>query len=144
MSETLTPDDMWVTYQTNIINAATASIPLAIKRPWTPRNSARVRSAIRKHRRLCSPLANDLSLSSRLQLKSSLDALKRVIYNECCKHEHFLTSGMYSNSKPFWSYVKSKIKSSFRISVIEDCRGKDITSPNQIAECFSNHFAGVF
>jgi hypothetical protein len=146
-SDMITLEDLWVTYRENILNAAAASIPQALKKPWTPRSSARVRSALRKHRRLCSSLTKDpqsTNLSNRLQHKLSLDALKRVIYTETCKQEHFVARNISSNSKPFWSYVKTKMKSSFRTSVIEDSEGEAITNPSLIAESFSKHFAHVF
>ena len=45
-------DDLWDIYHSNILKATRASIPQVLKRNWKPQNSSKVRTAIRRHRRL--------------------------------------------------------------------------------------------
>ena len=143
-SSSLKIDELWDIYRSNILRAASASIPQVAKRDWKPQNSSKVRTAIRRHRRLCRLLQNDSSLASKLRLHSSVLSLNKVVYSETCRHESRVSKTLYTNPKNFWSYVKSKTNLRDTISVIKDSKGEYASDPRSIANCFSNHFASVF
>ena len=143
-SSSLGIDELWEIYRSNILKAAHASIPQVTKRDWKPQNSSKVRTAIRRHRRLCRSLREDNSLSSKLRLQSSITSLNKVVFCETYKHELRVSKTLYSDPRPFWCYVKSKTQLRDTISVIKNSKGECVSDPQSVADCFSSHFASVF
>ena len=117
-------DELWNIYRSNILKAANASIPQVVKRDWKAHNSSKVRTALRRHRRLCGLLRGTSSFSSKLRIKASISSLNKVVYDETCEHELRISKALYADPKPYWSNVKSKTNLSDTISVIKDSSGK--------------------
>ena len=79
-------------------------------------------------------------------LHYSSAALDLAIKQSILRHEHSVCSQIFSDSncKPFWSYVRSRLKTNTQISAIVDDTGASITQDRDIANCFNRYFASNF
>ena len=141
-------NQVWNQYIKNIVSAAQCSIPVRQKRPWSPTCSKKVRTALRNHRRLfrqCT-LSPTTCNSNQWKLDYSHSILQKEIKTAVCKHEMNICSYVRdkSNSKPFWSYIKSKLKNRTQFSSIVDDDGLPLRDDKDIADCFNAHFSSNF
>ena len=139
-------NDIWRQYMENILHAVRRAIPFRRKEIWKPHNSSRVRTALRYHRRFFRQYSDSPTVFNWLRMNHSCSLLtsatKKPIYN----HERNICNQIvsFSNSKPFWSYTKSRLKMSSHFSTICDESGECFTDDKDIADCFNNFFASNF
>lgn len=141
-------NQVWNQYIGNIVSAAQCSIPVRQKRPWSPTCAKKVRTALRNHRRLfrqCA-LSPTTCSSNQWKLDYSQNILKKEIKMAVYKHEISLCSRVKdkTNSKPFWSYVKNKMKTRNQLSSIVDDDGLPLKDDKDIANRFNVHFSSNF
>ena len=136
--------EIWNAFRSNITYASSAAVPVSSKRRWNPTNSAKVRTAIRKHRRLYASCQQNPSIHNHMRLQSAALNLKNIVLEETCRHEAYLANSLSRNPKPFWSYVRSKTLVCPPISCVRDNSDELRTDPGAISELFSSHFSSIF
>ena len=139
-------NSVWSQYLKNIISSAEFSIPMRRKRPWSPRNSERVRMALRNHRRIFNHYASSPTNFNQWKLNYSQSLVNSEIKKAIQHHEYKICSFVSKNtsSKPFWSYVKSKLNTSTQFSVIVNDDGVTLSDHRDIANCFNAYFSSTF
>jgi hypothetical protein len=144
ISGKFTVSEAWTIFRSNILHAAASAIPVKVKQSWKAINSAKVRTAVRAHRRAYAALEQHPSFVNRLKLQISRKKINATIYVETCKHEAHLARVLRCDPKPFWSYVKSNTLSRSPISAVRNNNDELVNDSGTIAECFSNMFSSIF
>ena len=137
---------IWEQYLSNIKSAARRAIPAREKKSWTPPNASKVRSILRKHRRLSRQYTDSPTVFNRSLLNYSLSVLNSAVKQTVLRHEHYVCSEILTNSncKPFWSYIRSRLKTQTQFSAIVDENGVSISQDRDIANSFNRYFASNF
>jgi hypothetical protein len=137
-------DSLWSEYLRIIEYAIESSIPVKPKKLWTYHNSSKVRSALRRLRRSHKVYEASPSLKNKIALQLSQWRLDQNIKKVTLAHEKLISSQLASNSKQFWSYVNTKIRTGVRQYSLSTDSGDKVTDHGRIAEMFNSYFALSF
>ena len=137
-------DFVWNQCLENLRSASKKSIPCGPRKPWTPTNSSRVRTALRYCRRYLAVYNNDPSFVNLMFYRRSQSILRCAISKVTASYERIIVTGRKSLPKLFWSYVNNKIKYRLPFSSMRDVDGDAVYDPFLMAESFNDAFSSNF
>jgi Reverse transcriptase (RNA-dependent DNA polymerase)/Endonuclease-reverse transcriptase len=136
-------DAAWTTFRGKIEEAVDAHVPLkprgtSGRPPWMSREILR---EVRKKRRLWSAAKHGENVGA---YKETEKRVRNMIRNAKRKLERKLAAENGGNSKPFYAYLKSKLKNKTPVGPLKNRHGQTVSSNKEMAELLNGYFSGVF
>jgi Reverse transcriptase (RNA-dependent DNA polymerase)/Endonuclease-reverse transcriptase len=140
--EDLTADEGWTFFKNSIDQVVERNVPLkprgaSGRPPWMSREILR---EVRKKRRLWAKTRNNNSD----EYKRVEKKVRNLIRNAKRKLERKLALENGGNSKPFYAYLKSKLKNKSPVGPLKDKNGRVVSDNAEMAKILNGFFSSVF
>lgn len=138
-------DATWEIYVNNILRAVKATANCRKKTPFNRYNSARVRTSLRALRRAFSQYESSPTPINKWRYQQAQSRLQYSIHKNITETEYKICNEIRygSNVKPFWKYIRNRLKFTEPITYISDESGI-IKDSEAIANHFNEYFTSFF
>jgi hypothetical protein len=138
----MTASEAWTAFKTRMEQVVDRNVPMkkrgiSGRPPWMTRSILR---EVRKKRRLWAKARNDRSAEYKAQEKK----VKNIIRNAKRNLERKLALENGGNSKPFFAYLKSKLKNKSPVGPLKLRDGTVVNGNKEMAEVLNSYFSSVF
>ena len=142
----LSASEAWDVFKNKLCTAVEECIPLRNRRSagrplWMNQNILRV---IRKKRRLWKVYQTSQDYADFKAFQDIQKSIAKTIRRAKKKLERKLAKQFKKNSRPFYSYVNSKTKSSHQVGPLKNEHKEIISNNNEMADLLNNYFSTVF
>jgi Reverse transcriptase (RNA-dependent DNA polymerase)/Endonuclease-reverse transcriptase len=141
--DSMNADAAWAELKAKIDETVTRNVPLKPrgtggKPPWLTRDIMR---EVRKKRRLWASARHGENTEA---YKETEKRVRNMIRNAKRKLERKLATENGGNSKPFYAYLKTKLKNRTPVGPLKDRNGRIVNKPKEMAELLNGYFSSVF
>jgi hypothetical protein len=141
--EGMVADEAWNALKNKINDAVSKHVPMkprgsGRRPPWMTRDILRT---VRKKRRLWATAKHGENVEA---YREAERMVKKQIRNAKRRLEKKLATENGGNSKPFYAYLKSKLKSKTPVGPLKNKQGKIVSGNKEMAEMLNDYFGSVF
>jgi hypothetical protein len=141
--EQQTASDAWATFRKKMDALVEKHVPLKPRGkpgrpPWMTRDILRL---VRKKRRMWK---KETGHNVSPEYRETEKKVRNIIRNAKRNLEKKLANENNGNSKPFYSYLKSKTKSKTPVGPLKDAQGGTVSDKKKMAEMLNDYFSSVF